>query len=75
MFKNLQIEMIRFGIKHKDIAATLFLSQSSLSKKMKNEGKHHFMVEEMIAIKKIFKGRFSLDYLFSEETYDHLKLN
>ena len=64
MFRNLEAEMARNGIKNKDIARLLKCNSKTLNFKM--SGKREFKLSEIKAIKAYIPGNFSLDFLFDE---------
>ena len=59
---NLRAEMARIGIKQKDVAKLLGVSELTVSKKM--SGKSSFTIDEAFLIKEKFFPDLSLDYLF-----------
>ena len=63
---NLRAEMSRIGIRQKDIAKLLGVSELTVSKKM--NGKSSFTIDEAFLIQKTFFPNLSLDYLFSDDT-------
>lgn len=60
---NLRAEMSRIGIRQRDIAKLLGVSELTVSKKM--NGKSSFTIDEAFLIQKTFFPNLSLDYLFS----------
>lgn len=61
---NLKAEMARHGIKSKDIAEVLKLSEKSISNKI--TGKSEFTIPEAMGIKKHFFQDKTIDYLFDK---------
>lgn len=59
---NLRAEMARIGIKQKDVAKLLGVSELTVSKKM--NGKSSFTIDEAFLIKETFFPNFTVDYLF-----------
>ncbi len=67
MFCNLEAELARAHMKKKDLAVALSKKNSS-NLSLKLSGKRQFTLDEMVAIKKIFGNKFSLDYLFESDS-------
>jgi len=64
MFKNLRAEMARQGIKGKQIAAAMGISERAFSNRMKR--KPEFLFREMLQIRETFFKGLELPYLFAE---------
>jgi len=62
MYLNLKTEMIRKGIKQKDIAQLLGMSESAISEKINGNG--HFVTKNSIVIRDNFFKSLKLEYLF-----------
>lgn len=65
VFPNLEAEMARMGIQRKDLAEKLGVRTATISDKL--NGKFPFTLDEVVAIKREFFPKFSLEYLFSNE--------
>lgn len=61
---NLRAELSRNGIKQKDVAKLLGVSELTVSKKI--NGKTSFTIDEAFLIQKTFFPNFTVDYLFSD---------
>lgn len=61
-YPNLRAEMSRIGIRQRDVAKLLGVSELTVSKKM--NGKSSFTIDEAFLIKETFFPNFTVDYLF-----------
>lgn len=66
-FKNLEAEMVRYGIKIEDIAEELTVSSNTARRKL--NGEIGITIEEAKRVQKLLKKKnaeFTIDFLFSE---------
>jgi DNA-binding XRE family transcriptional regulator len=70
MYRNLEAEMVRKGIKRKDISKLLHVRYATVVQKL--NGKYKFNLEEAFKIKEHCFPELSLEYLFHA---DEKKLN
>lgn len=67
-FKNLEAEMVRYGIKIEDIAEELTVSSNTARRKL--NGEIGITIEEAKRVQKLLKKKnaeFTIDFLFSEQ--------
>jgi hypothetical protein len=62
MYPNLRAEMARYGVKSRDLAKALKVSQKSVNNKMSCAT--DFRLDEAVSIRNIFFPELKLDYLF-----------
>lgn len=65
MYRNLEAELKRLGIKRIDLAKAIKINVSSLSCKL--NGVRPLTLQEAKEIKKVFDNKFTIDYLFAEQ--------
>ena len=65
MLRNLKAEMVRTGIKAKDIAEFLNVRDSTIYDKL--NGHYVFSFNEALAIKQRFFPKYDLEYLFTKQ--------
>lgn len=65
MFKNLDSEMAKSGLKRGKLAKAIDMPASTLSEKL--NGKYPLTIDECKAIRDVINEQYSLDYLFETE--------
>lgn len=70
MYRNLEAEMVRKGIKRRDISNALGVRYATIIQKL--SGKYQFHLDEAFKIKEEFFPELSFEYLFQT---DKKKLN
>lgn len=65
MYRNLAAEMVRKGVRKKDIAELLGVRYATVIEK--TNGKRRFYLDEAVKIKEAFFPDLSLEYLFDTD--------
>lgn len=66
MYRNLEAEMVRKGIKRKDISELLNVRYATVVQKL--NGKYKFNLDEALIIKENCFPELSVEYLFEKST-------